>query len=214
MRGALTDKRRAFGVHSSQGAHGAGRLVQSSSLERTVAPITNPKEQVSTDNLDLLLTDLPPHIRHALNRHGRNESLIEVVLDLARPPEAPYPGEAARVLADDLAKRVIVVDTSNEIAGDGDVPHPGIGRARRMQVPDPEHQHQVMIEAVENHMPEVIVIDEIGTAQEALAARTIAERGVQLIATVHGNTLENLMINPTLSDMVGGIQPVTLSDEE
>jgi stage III sporulation protein SpoIIIAA len=122
--------------------------------------------------------------------------------------------EAARVLADDLDKRVIVVDTSNEIAGDGDVPHPGIGRARRMQVPDPEHQHAVMIEAVENHMPEVIVIDEIGTSQEALAARTIAERGVQLIATVHGNTLENLMINPTLSDLVGGIQPVTLSDEE
>ena len=122
--------------------------------------------------------------------------------------------EAARVLADDLAKRVIVVDTSNEIAGDGDVPHPGIGRARRMQVPEPEHQHQVMIEAVENHMPEVIVIDEIGSSQEALAARTIAERGVQLIATVHGNTLENLMINPTLSDLVGGIQPVTLSDEE
>ena len=122
--------------------------------------------------------------------------------------------EAARVLADDLEKRVIVVDTSNEIAGDGDVPHRGIGRARRMQVPEPEHQHAVMIEAVENHMPEVIVIDEIGTAQEALAARTIAERGVQLIATVHGNTLENLMINPTLSDLVGGIQPVTLSDEE
>jgi nucleoside-triphosphatase THEP1 len=122
--------------------------------------------------------------------------------------------EAARVLADDLEKRVIVVDTSNEIAGDGDVPHPGIGRARRMQVPDPEHQHAIMIEAVENHMPEVIVIDEIGTSQEALAARTIAERGVQLIATVHGNTLENLMINPTLSDLVGGIQPVTLSDEE
>ena len=122
--------------------------------------------------------------------------------------------EAARVLAEDLEKRVIVVDTSNEIAGDGDVPHRGIGRARRMQVPEPEHQHGVMIEAVENHMPEVIVIDEIGTAQEALAARTIAERGVQLIATVHGNTLENLMINPTLSDLVGGIQPVTLSDEE
>ncbi len=122
--------------------------------------------------------------------------------------------EAARVLADELEKRVIVVDTSNEIAGDGDVPHPGIGRARRMQVPEPEHQHAVMIEAVENHMPEVVVIDEIGTAQEALAARTIAERGVQLIATVHGNTLENLMLNPTLSDLVGGIQPVTLSDEE
>jgi stage III sporulation protein SpoIIIAA len=122
--------------------------------------------------------------------------------------------EAARVLADDLDKRVIVVDTSNEIAGDGDVPHPGIGSARRMQVPSPDEQHAVMIEAVENHMPQVIVIDEIGTSAEALAARTIAERGVQLIATAHGNTLENLLQNPTLSDLVGGIQAVTLSDEE
>ncbi|HEY9419906.1 MAG TPA: AAA family ATPase, partial [Thermoanaerobaculia bacterium] len=122
--------------------------------------------------------------------------------------------EAARVLADELTRRVIVVDTSNEIAGDGDVPHPGIGRARRMQVPAPEEQHAVMIEAVENHMPQVIVIDEIGTTAEALAARTIAERGVQLIATAHGNTLENLLQNPTLSDLVGGIQAVTLSDEE
>src|SRR5262244_4680128 len=264
-------------------------------------------EHVSTDNLDLMLAVLPIPIRDALTRAGNMESLIEVVLDLGRQPEARYtahalylddslitredlqyvasrvgqftrdnragiertlhrisamrnrlgeivgltcrvgraiygtvdiirdivesgksillmgkPGvgkttllrEAARVLADDLEKRVIVVDTSNEIAGDGDVPHPGIGRARRMQVPEPEHQHGVMIEAVENHMPEVIVIDEIGTSQETLAARTIAERGVQLIATVHGNTLENLMINPTLSDLVGGIQPVTLSDEE
>src|SRR5499433_1393100 len=264
-------------------------------------------EHVSTDNLDLMLAVLPMTIRAALERAGNTESLIEVVLDLGRQPEARYtahalylddsvvtrddlqyvasrvgqftrdnragiertlhrisamrnrlgeivgltcrvgraiygtvdiirdfvesgksillmgkPGvgkttllrEAARVLADDLEKRVIVVDTSNEIAGDGDVPHPGIGRARRMQVPEPEHQHSVMIEAVENHMPEVIVIDEIGTAQEALAARTIAERGVQLIATVHGNTLENLLVNPTLSDLVGGIQPVTLSDEE
>ena len=268
---------------------------------------TTEKEHASTDNLDLLLAVLPPQIREALARDGNLESLIEVVLDLGRQPEARYPGlalylneslvslediqyvasrvgqftrdnragiertlhrisamrnrlgqivgltcrvgraiygtvdiirdivesgesillmgkpgvgkttllrEAARVLADDLEKRVVVVDTSNEIAGDGDVPHPGIGRARRMQVPEPDHQHAVMIEAVENHMPEVIVIDEIGTAQEALAARTIAERGVQLIATVHGNTLENLMINPTLSDLVGGIQPVTLSDEE
>jgi stage III sporulation protein SpoIIIAA len=265
------------------------------------------RENASTDNLDLMLAVLPERIRNALKRANALPSLIEVVLDLGRQPEARYtnhamyledslitredlqyvssrvgqftrdnragiertlhrisamrnrlgeivgltcrvgraiygtvdiirdfvesgksillmgkPGvgkttllrEAARVLADDLEKRVIVVDTSNEIAGDGDVPHPGIGRARRMQVPEPEHQHGVMIEAVENHMPEVIVIDEIGTAQEALAARTIAERGVQLIATVHGNTLENLMINPTLSDLVGGIQPVTLSDEE
>src|SRR6202140_1826005 len=109
---------------------------------------------------------------------------------------------------------VVIVDTSNEIAGDGDIPHPGIGRARRMQVPSPDQQHAVMIEAVENHMPQVIVIDEIGTAAEAMAARTIAERGVQLIATAHGNTLENLLQNPTLSDLVGGIQVVTLSDEE
>jgi stage III sporulation protein SpoIIIAA len=122
--------------------------------------------------------------------------------------------EAARVLADELGKRVVVVDTSNEIAGDGDIPHPGIGRARRMQVPTPALQHAVMIEAVENHMPEVVVIDEIGTEQEAAASRTIAERGVQLIATAHGNSLENLMLNPTLSDLVGGIQTVTLSDEE
>jgi len=122
--------------------------------------------------------------------------------------------EAARVLADDLDKRVVVVDTSNEIAGDGDIPHPGIGRARRMQVRTPAHQHGVMIEAVENHMPQVIVIDEIGTEQEASAARTIAERGVQLIGTAHGNNLDNLMLNPTLADLIGGIQSVTLGDEE
>ncbi|MHB0875389.1 MAG: R3H domain-containing nucleic acid-binding protein [Anaerolineae bacterium] len=120
--------------------------------------------------------------------------------------------EMARVLAE--ANRVIIVDTSNEIGGDGDIPHPAIGRARRMQVPAPVLQHAVMIEAVENHMPEVIVIDEIGTELEAAAARTIAERGVQLIGTAHGRTLDNLMLNPTLSDLVGGIQSVTLSDEE
>ncbi|MFT4038537.1 MAG: R3H domain-containing nucleic acid-binding protein [Thermomicrobiales bacterium] len=122
--------------------------------------------------------------------------------------------ETARVLADEMHKRVIVVDTSNEIAGDGDIPHPAIGRARRMQVPTPTDQHGVMIEAVENHMPQVVVIDEIGTELEAMAARTIAERGVQLIGTAHGNTLENLMMNPTLADLIGGIQSVTLSDEE
>jgi stage III sporulation protein SpoIIIAA len=120
--------------------------------------------------------------------------------------------EAARILAEN--KRVVIVDTSNEIAGDGDVPHPAIGKARRMQVAQPSQQHEVMIEAVENHNPEVIVIDEIGRQLEALAARTIAERGVQLIGTAHGNTLENLLINPTLSDLVGGIESVTLSDEE
>ncbi|HXF04390.1 MAG TPA: R3H domain-containing nucleic acid-binding protein [Blastocatellia bacterium] len=260
-----------------------------------------------TDDLDLLLEVLPARIREELKRQTDASELIEVVLDLGRPPEARFPSravyltdgpvtredlqfvvsrvgaftkdnragiertlhrisairnrrgevvgltcrvgravfgtveivkdviesgksilllgkpgvgkttllrEAARVLADELGKRVIVVDTSNEIAGDGDVPHPGIGRARRMQVPSPELQHAVMIEAVENHMPEVIVVDEIGTEAEALAARTIAERGVQLIATAHGNTLDNLLINPTLCDLIGGIQAVTLSDEE
>jgi nucleoside-triphosphatase THEP1 len=122
--------------------------------------------------------------------------------------------EIARVLADDLDKRVVIIDTSNEVAGDGDIPHPAIGRARRMQVARPELQHQVMIEAVENHMPEVIIIDEIGTELEALAARTIAERGVQLVGTAHGNQIENLIKNPTLSDLVGGIQAVTLGDDE
>jgi len=120
--------------------------------------------------------------------------------------------EAARVLAE--KKRVVIVDTSNEIGGDGDIPHPAVGRARRMQVAQPSLQHEVMIEAVENHMPEVIIIDEIGRELEALAARTIAERGVQLVATAHGNTLENLMLNPTLCDLIGGIESVTLSDEE
>lgn len=122
--------------------------------------------------------------------------------------------EMARVLADELNRRVIVIDTSNEIAGDGDIPHEGIGKARRMQVESPELQHAVMIEAVENHTPEVIIIDEIGTELEAAAARTIAERGVQLIGTAHGNALENLLKNPTLSDLVGGVQTVTLGDEE
>jgi stage III sporulation protein SpoIIIAA len=122
--------------------------------------------------------------------------------------------EIARILADDAGKRVIVIDTSNEIAGDGDVPHPAIGSARRMQVPHPDRQHAVMIEAVENHMPEVVIVDEIGTVAEANAARTIAERGVQLIGTAHGNTLENLVSNPTLADLVGGVHTVTLSDEE
>ena len=122
--------------------------------------------------------------------------------------------ECARVLSDDQGKRVVIVDTSNEIGGDGDIPHPGIGRSRRMQVQTPTKQHAVMIEAVENHMPQVIVIDEIGTELEAAAARTIAERGVQLVGTAHGMTLDNLLVNPTLNDLLGGIQTVTLSDEE
>jgi len=258
-----------------------------------------------TDDLDALLSVLPQDLRAALQRTGRWDELLEVILDLGRVPTARYtdgevvlrdtevtreeiqqvveqigdfdadnragiartlhriaairnrtgdvvgltcrvgravygtiaivqdivesgnsilllgrPGvgkttmlrEAARVLAE--TKRVIVVDTSNEIGGDGDIPHPAVGRARRMQVEMPSLQHEVMIEAVENHNPEAIVIDEIGRELEALAARTIAERGVQLIATAHGNTLDNLLLNPTLSDLVGGIESVTLSDEE
>lgn len=277
--------------------------VSSQGVEREVASI----QREITDDLDLLLEALPPHIREPLRHAEDRHDLLEVVMDLGRLPSARYPGrevilskeeistpdleyvvmrigefgddnragiprtlhrisairnrhsliigltcrigravygtvsivrdlveggrsilllgrpgvgkttmlrEVARVLADDMKKRVIVVDTSNEIAGDGDIPHPAIGTARRMQVPTPTAQHSIMIEAVENHMPEVIVIDEIGTELEAVAARTIAERGVQLVGTAHGNTLENLMMNPTLSDLVGGIQSVTLGDDE
>ena len=273
---------------------------------KTVPPVAVEMSEV-TDDLPQLLEVLPHSIRGKLTDHPNRDKLIEVIMDLGRPPEARFsdsveylsempvtkadleycvgrvghfggdnraglektlhrisamrnrkgeiigltcrvgravfgtismirdlvetgesilmlgrPGvgkttalrEIARVLADDLMKRVVIIDTSNEIAGDGDVPHPAIGRARRMQVAKPELQHQVMIEAVENHMPEVIVIDEIGTELEALAARTIAERGVQLVGTAHGNRLENLIKNPTLSDLVGGIQSVTLGDDE
>lgn len=171
------------------------------------------------------------------NRHGRIigltcrvgravEGTIDIIDDIVRSGNSILllgrPGigkttklrECARILADEVGRRVVIVDTSNEIAGDGDVPHPGIGSARRMQVRLASEQHNVMIEAVENHMPEVIVIDEIGTEQEAQAARTIAERGVQLVATAHGQSLENLMLNPTLCDLIGGIQAVTLSDDE
>jgi stage III sporulation protein AA len=154
------------------------------------------------------------------------EGTIDIIDDIVRSGQSILllgkPGvgkttklrEVARVLSDEALKRVVIVDTSNEIAGDGDIPHPGIGFSRRMQVRDASQQHAVMIEAVENHMPEVIVIDEIGTEMEASAARTIAERGVQLVATAHGQTLENLMLNPTLADLIGGIQAVTLSDAE
>ncbi len=154
------------------------------------------------------------------------EGTIDIIDDIVRSGQSILllgkPGvgkttklrEIARVLADEVEKRVVIVDTSNEIAGDGDVPHPGIGAARRMQVRIAAEQHGVMIEAVENHMPEVIVIDEIGNEAEAAAARTIAERGVQLVGTAHGQTLENLMLNPTLADLIGGIQAVTLSDAE
>ncbi len=171
------------------------------------------------------------------NRHGKAVGLtcrvgralggtIDIIDDIVRSGQSILllgkPGvgkttklrEIARVLSDEALRRVVIIDTSNEIAGDGDVPHPGIGYARRMQVRVAAEQHNVMIEAVENHMPEVIVIDEIGNEQEAAAARTIAERGVQLIGTAHGQTLENLMLNPTLADLIGGIQAVTLSDAE
>ena len=263
------------------------------------------EHQKITDDLDLLLEVLPPHISKRVRELDDSENLLEIVMDLGRLPKARFvqreetlsdkeityediraiieaisefdadnragiertlhrisairnrhhevvgltcrigravygtsdiiqdliesganllilgrPGvgkttilrEAARILAE--TARVIIVDTSNEIGGDGDVPHPAIGAARRMQVAKPSLQHEVMIEAVENHNPEVIVIDEIGRELEAMAARTIAERGVQLIGTAHGNTLENLLLNPTLSDLVGGIESVTLSDEE
>ncbi|MBD2111927.1 MULTISPECIES: R3H domain-containing nucleic acid-binding protein [Cyanophyceae] len=275
--------------------------------EGTAQHQSAPAQDTPIDDLEQILSILPPSIRAQLLHHPQRQSLIEVVLDLGRLPEARFfgsveylseepvthadldhcikrvgifggdnragiektlhrisairnrsgevigltcrvgraifgtigmirdlvetgrsilmlgrPGvgkttalrEIARVLADDLQKRVVIIDTSNEIAGDGDIPHPAIGRARRMQVARPEEQHRVMIEAVENHMPEVIVIDEIGTELEALAARTIAERGVQLVGTAHGNQLENLIKNPTLSDLIGGIQSVTLGDEE
>ncbi|MGB3534880.1 MAG: R3H domain-containing nucleic acid-binding protein [Microcoleaceae cyanobacterium] len=157
--------------------------------------------------------------RAVFGKIGMIRDLVETgqsILMLGRPGVGKTTAlrEIARVLADELEKRVVIIDTSNEIAGDGDIPHPAIGRARRMQVARPELQHQVMIEAVENHMPEVIVIDEIGTELEALAARTIAERGVQLIGTAHGNRIENLMKNPTLADLIGGIQAVTLGDDE
>ena len=152
--------------------------------------------------------------------YGTIDILLDVIesgksiLILGRPAvgKTTLLREAARILAEN--RRVIIVDTSNEIGGDGDVPHPAVGKARRMQVREPMLQHEVMIEAVENHNPEVIVIDEIGRELEAAAARTIAERGVQLIGTAHGNTIDNLMLNPTLSDLIGGIEAVTLSDEE
>ncbi|MDD4029357.1 MAG: ATPase, T2SS/T4P/T4SS family [Caldisericia bacterium] len=122
--------------------------------------------------------------------------------------------ETSRLLSTDAKKRVVIVDTSNEIAGEGDIPHQAVGMSRRMQVPLSKQQFEVMIEAVENHTPEVIIVDEIGTAEEANACRTIAERGVQLIATAHGKTLENVLFNPTIADLVGGITSVILSDEE
>lgn len=299
---AQTSRQRATAVDEA-----GTSVVHVCTLSREQVQTLTDTQDKGTDGLDFLLAVMPPRVREHIASHERREVLLEVVLDLGRPPQARFlehtedlsaddvsredidyvvarvsmfgkdnragiertlhrisairnragqiigltcrvgralfgtvdilrdvieqgksllllgrPGvgkttllrEAARLLADELGKRVIIVDTSNEIAGDGDIPHAGIGRARRMQVASPHEQHAVMIEAVENHMPEVIVIDEIGTEAEAMAARTIAERGVQLIATAHGNTLGNLLRNPTLSDLLGGIHNVTLSDEE
>lgn len=282
-------------------------LMSADSAQPVSAPVLEYTRTEVTDNLEQLLEIFPAHLREIINQHPQRNTMIEVVMDLGRWPEARFPSgaeflaetpitaadlefsvervglfsgdnragiertlhrisamrnrqdkiigltcrvgravfgsigmirdlvetgqsilmlgrpgvgkttalrEIARILADDLKKRVVIIDTSNEIAGDGDIPHPAIGRARRMQVAQPELQHKVMIEAVENHTPEVIVIDEIGTELEALAARTIAERGVQLVGTAHGNQLENLIKNPTLSDLIGGIQAVTLGDDE
>ncbi|KAL0661856.1 hypothetical protein Bca4012_098693 [Brassica carinata] len=264
---------------------------------------------IVNDNLSALLEILPRDLRHRLLNDPRRNQLVEVIMDLGRPPEARYLGERggqylrnievsieeledaqelvgefgadnragiegtlhrisairnrkgfivgltcrvgravsgnidmlydllhygksilfvgrpgvgkttvlremARVLSDEFQKRVVIIDTSNEIGGDGDIPHSAIGGARRMQVPKPSLQHKVMIEAVENHMPQVIIVDEIGTEAEALACRSIAERGVMLIGTAHGEQLQNIIKNPTLSDLIGGIETVTLGDEE
>ncbi|XP_050247767.1 protein SEEDLING PLASTID DEVELOPMENT 1 isoform X3 [Quercus robur] len=194
--------------------------------------------------LGRLLALLPEEMRRRVSEHPELHQLIEVVMDLGRKPLARFPSgdfvlsdlpimtediqhatsqcrsvlklmrEVARMLANDYKKRVMIVDTSNEIGGDGDIPHAGIGSARRMQVPNSDMQHKVLIEAVENHMPQVIVIDEISTKLEAMAASTIAQRGIQLVATAHGVTIENLIMNPALEMLVGGIQSVTLGDEE
>ncbi|GAA0165263.1 hypothetical protein LIER_20709 [Lithospermum erythrorhizon] len=140
----------------------------------------------------------------------------ESILFLGRPGigKTTVVREIARVLSEELRKRVVIVDTSNEIGGCGDIPHPAIGAARLLQVAEPSMQHQVMVEAVENHMPEVIIVDEIGTEDEVHACRTISERGVMLVGTAHGQQIENVMKNPTLCHLIGGLANVTLSDEE
>ncbi|CAN8314085.1 unnamed protein product [Cochlearia groenlandica] len=275
----------------------------------TTLSLADSSSMIIDDNLGSFIQILPRDLRHRLMNDSRRNQLLEVIMDLGRPPEARYLGESggqylrnmevsmeeledaqelvgefgadnragiegtlhrisairnrkgfvvgltcrvgravsgnidmlydllhygksilfvgrpgvgkttvlreiARVLSDEFQKRVVIIDTSNEIGGDGDIPHSAIGGARRMQVPKPSLQHKVMIEAVENHMPQVIIVDEIGTEAEALACRSIAERGVMLIATAHGEQLQNIIKNPTLSDLIGGIETVTLGDEE
>src|SRR2546426_722398 len=190
-----------------------GVSVQPAANLRRAGVDVAPRQIHITDNLDLLLEVLPSKVGTALQQQSDLETLLEVVLDLGRRPEARFPGRVLYLDEGYVAHEDIRFVTSR-VGAFGKDNRAGIERTRRMQVPHPELQHAVMIEAVENHMPQVIVIDEIGTEAEALAARTIAERGVQLITTAHGNTLDNLLQNPTLSDLVGGIQAVTLSDEE
>ncbi|XP_030932733.1 uncharacterized protein ycf45 isoform X3 [Quercus lobata] len=216
-------------------------LLGSSSFDSSAPPSFYDDDSDDFDvELGRLLALLPEEMRRRVSEHPELHQLIEVVMDLGRKPLARFPSgdfvlsdlpimtediqhatsqlpnfrEVARMLANDYKKRVMIVDTSNEIGGDGDIPHAGIGSARRMQVPNSDMQHKVLIEAVENHMPQVIVIDEISTKLEAMAASTIAQRGIQLVATAHGVTIENLIMNPALEMLVGGIQSVTLGDEE
>jgi len=122
--------------------------------------------------------------------------------------------EMARVLSDEYHKRVMVVDTSNEIAGDARIPHSGIGSARRIEVPTPNKQALVMLEAVQNHTPEVIIVDEIGSRDEVVSMQAIAHRGVRLVATVHGTSLWQVVNNPSVCALIGGVHPVILSDAE
>ena len=103
-----------------------------------------------------------------------------------------------------LAKHsdVMIVDSVNEIAGDGDVPHPCVGDARRMMVPSLPDQSSVMMECVQNFSPEVMVVDKIGHPEEVSAAFEAKESGVRLIAATNGN-LSKLVKNAKLQGLMG-----------